>query len=407
MEIEEVTRLREMFQGASFEFYCTKGLDAYKVRQDTFVISDILGNSSLPFIARDHESLCSSLWSLARINPLMRGSGALLRRTHDIYDSAIPYECEEIYTARFPDYYRIWLCGLGDWSLFDSLLGFLPSAYLDYGYGDGGKEDLEQIHNATIQLIKAKKIPLTEEVLFSHLLCLQLKRICDDIIALLHRASIQFRLLLNTQRKAIVNSIPHLRSLETSELLHISPTSHATALCATNICISLCTSLDLASKLLWFINDNEIPTLQFHPARGKHFEELRMLRPKALPESTLTAIKESWSAKYALKELVQFRNDLVHTTTALELERKLYVGFGGDEIKNLFLHYSFQPWRDTNSSGQPDRFLGRDYFTAKNIDIELTLYRWINGVFDGHIETGKMVLSFLQKQRPTHRLSGV
>jgi hypothetical protein len=75
----------------------------------------------------------------------------------------------------------------------------------------------------------------------------------------------------------------------------------------------------------------------------------------------------------------------------------VYVGFGTPEIKEMPLHYSFQSWRDCTETGQPERYLGREFFTGKAQEIEHRILTWIEDIINLHIETGAHIHAFLKK----------
>lgn len=390
------------------QYYCTKSLNVIKLADKRFTIIDVFGNACIPFDAQEEADLCRSIFEKARVRPILYGNRSLVREKSEWADTDIPYRIEEIYIARLPDFYRIWLCGSGDWMVFDRYSSSLPIFYLDFGYGTGSKVDFEKLHAIVVETINRGRLPFGKDLLFAHLMREQLGRICDDIVALIHRASRSLQEILRIQRQVIIESAMSLEQLQTTQVLQVNQSSQQIASLVTVACISLCTSLDLAAKLVYFVNENAIPPHKFRPAQGKHFEELKIIKAKGLPADVITKIQKSWEFQKPLKELIQFRHDLVHSTTALELERKLYVGIGSNEVDNLGLHYSFQPWRDTDETGQPHRSLGRDYFSSQNIDIEWALYVWLNAVIDGHINAGTQLLQFFETaiKTPTHRLSG-
>ena len=93
--------------------------------------------------------------------------------------------------------------------------------------------------------------------------------------------------------------------------------------------------------------------------------------------------------------LTQLRHDLVHSTTILEME-KIYIGFQTEEVNELPLHYSYMPWRDCLDSGQPVRYLGRDYFTSQGVDVEWQLLAWIRSIIDYHLFVGEVLYRFMK-----------
>lgn len=68
---------------------------------------------------------------------------------------------------------------------------------------------------------------------------------------------------------------------------------------------------------------------------------------------------------------------------------------GTDEINKIPLYYSTQYARDCLESGQPIRFLSRDYFVEEKNDIEVKALGWLHCIFNYHIEIGKYIHSDL------------
>jgi len=134
-------------------------LDVRLVGPNRFAIIDALGNASLPFSADNSGELCEHLKNLANITPVtpsdsifpLSSSSPEKNQTTDL--KSLHYRMEGLYVSSIPDKYRIWLCGTGDWSLFDAKKYVLPIAYLECGYGAGNREFFEQIHTRLPSLI--------------------------------------------------------------------------------------------------------------------------------------------------------------------------------------------------------------------------------------------------------------
>jgi len=137
-----------------------------------------------------------------------------------------------------------------------------------------------------------------------------------------------------------------------------------------------------------------VPIDKFKSAQGKHFSDLNSIKENVLKKHEINTIKNIWDGLPSIKSLIQFRHDLIHNTSALELE-KLYVGRATEEIHSLPMHYSFQPWRDCDVSGQPIRYLGREYFVSSGIDFEKQLCDWLLDVIKGHLKIGENIFNII------------
>jgi hypothetical protein len=372
-------------------FLGTKGLNFKEIRKNEYVIEDVLGVCSLPYKVGKLSELITSSYKIAQAIPLITKDGSLFLESE--LDSDYWFELEKYYVARLCDYYRIWQCGISSYMKYDHLIYYTSLGYSECGYGSGSKEILEFIHQETLNSIKDSKSMVTEDFLNLRLKHLQLMRICSDLLSVLHRAIYSFKELLYYQRKAIQTQAWAIERLQTNEVIHTGQTSYDIATYATIAVISLCTSLDLSSQLVYFFNDSVTPVDKFKPSQGKHFSDLDKIRENVLSNNELSLIKDIWIKFPSIKSLIQFRHDLVHNTTALELE-KLYVGKGTEEICSLPMHYSFQPWRDCHANGQPLRYLGREYFVSNGFDFERQLCNWLTDVIQGHLAVGKNLLGY-------------
>jgi len=289
-------------------------------------------------------------------------------------------------------YYRIWQCGKSNYRIYDQMQRFIPIAYGECGYGSGDKQILEYIHQATLKLLENDNSFITKDFLNLKLMHIQIDRICQDLVSLLQRAINSYKSLLFCQRKVIKKQTERLSRLKTNEIISYGQIDLSTS--ATIAVISLCTSLDLSSKLIYFLNNSQTPIKKFKSSQSKHFSDMESIKENVLSSDELNSIKNIWNKFPSIKSLIQFRHDLIHNTTSLELER-LYVGKGTEEICNLSMNYCFQPWRDCEENGQPLRYLGRNYFVGYNIDFEKQLCNWLTDVIQGHLEVGESLLSWI------------
>lgn len=220
-------------------------------------------------------------------------------------------------------------------------------------------------------------------------------------MSLIQRSITYYAGLLDSQRNCIIKShklihrFGEVDEFSTSEIFYRGSDSYSIASDITSIVVSICSSLYLSAKLIQFINDINSSKIEYKKVRDKQYHEIKKLKPNLISSQVLDTIVQLQDNNSQIPELIQFRNDLIHSTSAIELER-IYVGFKTDEIKKLPLYYSAQYARDTLDSGQPVRFLGRDYFTKDKVDIEVKAFEWIQSVLDYHVKVGDYLNSYLK-----------
>lgn len=383
--IENSSAYRKSFLG-------TKGLNIREVGESKYVIEDEFGVCSLPFLVRSDDELITKSYNIAKTLPLIGQDNSLFFEFE--FDSKYWFELEKYYVARLSDYYRIWQCGRSSYIKYDYLISLLPIGYSECGYGEGSRQRLEFLHQQTIKLIKSGEMKFTENLLNIRLMHRQFDRICSDLLSVLQRALYTFQELLLYQRQAIKTQSWLIEQLEENEIISSGSISHKVANAATLAVISLCTSLDLSSKLIYFINTSKVPIDKFKSAQGKQFSDLGKIKENVLTKHELDTIKNIWNELPSIKSLIQFRHDLIHNTSALEL-KKLYVGRATEEIRNLPMYYSFQPWRDCDVNGQPIRYLGREYFVSSGVDFEKQLRDWLVDVIKGHLKIGENIFNII------------
>lgn len=381
------------------KYFASKGLFIREVSNNTYVIEDVLGNSSSPFTSSE-EDLDATTLSLANIIRLIK--------TNVITDFEFP-DFSDFGWNKLEKYYISQI----DASLLDSLLDSeeknryhrisvaFPIGYVDSSYTDASKETLEFIHNNFLKQCNKENSIVVEEDLNIFLIINQVRRICNDIMSLIQRSITYYVGLLDSQRNCIIKShklihqFEEIDELSTSEVIYRGSDSYSIASDITSLVVSICSSLDLSAKLVQFINDINSSKIEYKKIRDKQYHEIKKLKPNLVPSEVLDTIVQLQDNNSQIPELIQFRNDLIHSTSAIELER-IYVGFETDEIKKLPLYYSAQYARDTLDSGQPVRFLGRDYFTKDKVDIEVKAFEWIQSVLDYHVKVGDYLNSYLK-----------
>jgi hypothetical protein len=370
-------------------YLTTKGLTVTPVGESRYALEDAFGACSIPFSAPDIDEVDNAVSSLAGVRLLCRQSE--LAQDSDL-STFKWFELEKYYVAKLTDHFRYWQVGTDRVDTFDALCMLLPNAYLDLGFGSGSRAELEEIDRMTNEAAESGNAPFTKQLIAIRLAHLQLGRICSDIMSLIHRSIRAFLNVLALQRLIIRDEAWSLQRLNAREIIHSGRKSYRFATDVTFCVISLCTSLDLSSKLIHFLNGCPRPVVRFKAPQGKHFSDLPKMKAATLP-TKLVADLVSRSEANEFLSLIQMRHDLVHSTAALEME-KVYVGYGTG-VKELPLHYSSIPWRDCTETGQPDRYLGRDYFASSGVDIEFQLLAWLRAAISFHLHVGDALYQFM------------
>lgn len=390
-------------------FLCSKAIDIREVKEGSFVFVDAVGGELEGFNATDHIMLVEAAKRLLDIVPLAHADGSLLLENGHSRDGVtIPWSLEEPLVARIPDFYRIWLCGLGDHRVFDSARSHIPLAYLEWGFGTGDRDEFQKLHATTLKMAANGDAPFSEEMLYALLHHVLLKRICDDVLALIDRASRAYQRFLFLLRQSVRANVGDFQHLGATEIQHSGPWSIELATLVTVAVISAVSSMDVITRLIIFVNDTEFPIAKFKPQGTSYYSDLQKLKPGALPASILDAIKAAWSRKSSLLSLIQYRHDLVHSTTALELERNLFIGKGTDELNAAPLFYAVLLSRDALPTGQPVRFLAREYFTSSGDTVDVVVAGWLKDVIEAQAATASQLQAFIDAARSTatHRLAG-
>ena len=373
------------------KYFASKGLFIREVNNNSYVIEDVLGNSSLPFTSIE-EDLNEVTKSLANVQKLTTVS---LTSEFPDYSDFRWNEFEVHYLIKIDQALLDCLFNPDEKEYYQQIISLLPIGYLECGYGHGSKYILELIHQNSLKRYKEENSLIQENDLNIYLVSNQVQRICDDIISLMKRSITAYVSLLNSHRSSIVKSHTAIHQLGSNEIIHRGIDTYNSASAVTSLVISLCSSLDLSAKLIQFINSINPLNIVYKGVRDKQYHEINRLKPNFLSVNILNSIMQLQNNNIQILELIQFRNDLIHSTSAIELE-KIYVGFKTEEIKKQPLYYSAQYARDTLDSGQPVRFLGRDYFIEEKIDIEVKVLEWIHSVLDYHIEVGGYLNSHLK-----------
>lgn len=378
------------------KYFASKGLFIREVSNNTYVIEDIFGNSSLSFNATE-ENLDIVTKTLANIQKLT--TVAIAAEFPDYSDFRWD-ELENHYLININHALLGCLLSPGEQEYHHQIVSLLPIGYLECGYGNGSKHILELIYQNSLKRYKEDNSPIQENDLNIYLVDNQVQRICDDIISLMKRSIIAYVELLNSHRNCIVKSHTVINQLGSNEIIHRGSDTYNSASAVTSLVIFICSSLDLSAKLIQFINSVDPSNIVYKGVRDRQYHEIKRMKPNLISAQVLDNIVQLQNTNSQIPELIQFRNDLIHSTSAIELE-KIYVGFETDEIAKLPLYYSAQYARDTLDSGQPVRFLGRDYFVEEKIDIEVKALEWIHSVLDYHIKVGdylNLYLKSLKKQ---------
>ena len=374
-------------------YYLTKGLHLRELKYKTFTIEDIFGNSTLPFYCA-YDEIDEKVKKIANVRKLFPTAEASELSS---FTSFSWNQLEYYYVAHIEYAAKRYLMNQDEVDSYHSSEFLVPIAYLDCGRGDGTKKTLEIIDKMVRSEFKNTKSPFSEIFLNRWLILQEISRICSDILSTIMRAINALIDLLNIHRYCIKNNSGDLELLGCSEIIHSGKISYSASTAATTAAISLCTSLDLSIKLINYVDSISVDETNYKPASGKHFSDFKKIKLKSFPSESIEQISDILNEIDDLGAIIQFRNDIIHSTSAIELE-KIYIGKNTAEINNLPLHYSFQSWRDCNENGQPIRYLGRSYFTENSEEIESKIHSWLLSIISAHIEIGKTVHDFLRSK---------
>lgn len=377
-------------------YFTSKGLFVRNISKDRYVVEDIFGTCSMPFETPEDklDETLKNNWNLEKLVTL-----GVINKFPDLSD--FQWQDLEYYYIAHIDYsFLNSILAPKEKERFHSLMGLFPLAYSECGHGEGSKDIFETIHNQFKEACSNEGSPLNENDLTVFLVKSQISRICSDIMSLLNRAITGYSNLLVAQRDCINESHTALHQLNVSEIVHSGQNSYRVATEITSLVISLCSSLDLSAKLIQYINSIKPEKLSFKGARDKQHHEVRKISSIYFSSEFIQDITTLQSSAVDLPELIQFRNDLIHSTSAIELE-KIFVGIGHKEINDLPLYYSAQYSRDCLDNGQPHRYLGRDYFSSTQLDIEVKALSWVNSVISYHLEVGKKIHEHLKSVKKT------
>jgi len=369
----------------------TKGMFVRRLDENRYTVHDVFGTSSLPFTAEDETKLISVLSADFKIRPLVDVQN-LSEFPH--YSEFSWNQLEYYYVAHLDYALHNYFMTAPQLSKYQEEKYFLPIAYLDLGHGEGARQTLELIDKTVRDAVAKGNSPFSAETLETWLVINQFGRICNEIMSLISRAIALFIDLLKAQRSCIINAVPSISQLRTNEVIHRGRDSYAAATAASMSAISMCTSLDLLSKLIHYLDQLDPKALKFKAAGGCHFSDLTKLKARRVPREIGDELMLERQSNSDIAELIQFRHDVVHSTSALELE-KIYVGIATAEINDMPLYYSFQGWRDCLPNGQPERYLGRDFFIDNHQDIEQRLFTWLRFVISLQLRAGKQIHEFL------------
>ncbi|EGQ8919481.1 TPA: hypothetical protein ACQYCV_001418 [Vibrio parahaemolyticus] len=371
-------------------YFANKGLFIRKLDGNSYVIQDVFGTCSLPFQSTEEE-LDEKSNNIAKVHKLVTIG----------VDSEFPdlsdfrwNELEHYYIAHIDYAFLACLMNREETERYHSVIGLFPVGYLECGYGDSSKYVLEHIHSSFKELCNDENFPIQEQDLELFLVTNQVKRICSDIMSLISRSISAYTELLRCHRKCIAKSYQAIEQLESKEIIHRGNDSYQAASSVTSLVISLYSSLDLSAKLIQYINSIDTSSISFKAARDKQYHEVKKIKSNFFSDKVLSKIVGIQKANADIPEIIQFRNDLIHSTSAIELE-KIYVGIETDEINDMPLYYSAQYARDCLDSGQPIRFLGRDYFVEGKMDVEVKALSWIHKVIEYHVSVAEEIHSHL------------
>ncbi len=240
-------------------YFANKGLFIKKLDDDLYTIQDIFGTCSLPFESSEKD-LDEVTKQVANVKKLV--TVGVDSESPDLSDFKWS-ELEFYYVVHINHVFLASLINSNEAERYHLIKGLFPIGYLDCGYGDGSKNTLELIHNNFKELCKDDDFPVQKKDLELFLINNQVERICSDIMSLMRRSIFSYTELLRSQRKCIEKSYKAIDELETNEVLHRSYDSHQASSAVTSLVISLCSSLDLSTKLIQYINSIEASGLTY------------------------------------------------------------------------------------------------------------------------------------------------
>lgn len=374
--------------------FTTKGMFLRQLSENRYVVHDVFGTCSLPFEIKNSAELSTKVFDDFRIRPLVDTQcAAELPHYKDFNWDQLEY----YYVAHLDYAFHRYLMTEEDLPRYYAEKLALPIAYVELGHGEGSRRILETIDKHVRESIANGPAPFST-TLDTWLVINQFERICGEILSLISRAIASFVDLLKVQRTCIVHAASSIPQLGANEVIHQGPNSYAAATAASMSAISMCTSLDLLSKLLHYLDQVEPGALKFKAAGGRHFSDLIKFKARRIPKEIGEELMHAMHSNSDVAELIQFRHDVVHSTSVLELE-KVYVGFGTMETNGLPLHYSYQGWRDCLENGQPERYLGRDFFVEKQQDMEYRVFTWLQSIISLHVNSATRIHNFLKENK--------
>ncbi len=378
-------------------FFTTKGLMLRRLDDTRYVLHDVVGTYSLPFLAATESELKGALANDFNIRLLVNLENA---GEFPSYREFNWHQLEYYYAANLGYALHSYLMKPQELEKFYVETLSLPVAYLEIGHGEGSKGMLETIDKVVREAVLSNKAPFSAATLERWLVISQFGRVTSEILSLLSRAITGFINLLKAQRSCIIEARPTISQLSTNEVIHHGTDSYAAATFASMAAISMCTSLDLLSKLMHYLDQIDPSNIKFKPAGGCHFSDLTKLKSSPSLGGIATDLMHERHANPDIAQLIQFRHDVVHSTSALELE-KVYVGIATPEVNGAPLHYAFQGWRDCLPNGQPVRYLGKDFFVEQHEDIEYRIFTWLQKVIALHLRAAESMHRFLIEEKKT------
>lgn len=372
-------------------YFASKGLFIRGISNDRYVVEDVFGNCSLPFESTLQE-LDKKTEKIANTRRLINVDSA---NEYPDYSDFRWDDLEYYFVAHIGYSLHSHLMDEHERKKYELAAPLMPTAYLDWGYGDGFKSSLESIHKKFKSLASTPNFPITEETMQFFLVSNQARRICSEIMSTLHRSIRAYVDLLHFHRLCIGKESKAIEQLGSNEIIHQGNHSYRASTAISSLAISLCTSLDLVTKLVFYLNSVDRENISYKPPKGKIFKELAGIKSGALPQKALNKINQIYENVSDLAALIQFRHDVIHSTSSIELER-LYIGRETPEVNEMHLHYGCQFWRDCGENGQPIRYLGRSYFTESQTDIDIKCLQWLQAVIAAHISVGKALHGFYQ-----------
>lgn len=147
-------------------YFASKGLFIKKIDDSNYIIEDVFGNKTSPFISKE-EDLDQVTQTIANIQKLVKVG---ITSEFPDYSDFEWNKLEYYYIAHI--HYALLGCLLNkdEKERYHKIISLFPIAYLECGYGDGSKSILEKIHQKFLKQCTHEKSIIREHDLDIYLI---------------------------------------------------------------------------------------------------------------------------------------------------------------------------------------------------------------------------------------------